>query len=100
MCYILDVNIAVGVIKVNMNPHTFNKGFNTDYSNMGGYTIGVDMGQGEDGVALYSEAHKKPSIVSKWFWIGLYKSIFGFKFSENAVEMVDSADFGSKIKNA
>lgn len=53
-----------------------------------------------DGVALYSEAHKKPSILSKWFWKGLYMSIFGFKFSENAVEMVDSTSFGSKIKNA
>lgn len=53
-----------------------------------------------DGVALFSEAHPKPRITSKWFWIGLYMSIFGFKFSKEAVELVDSTDFGSKIKIA
>ena len=53
-----------------------------------------------DGVALYSGAHKKPSILSKWFWKGLYGSIFGFKFSKNALEPADSLNFGSKIKIA
>lgn len=99
MCYILDVNIAVGVIKVNMNPHKLN-GEKSDYSVRSGFTMDTYTTQGEDGVALYSEAHKKPSILSKWFWIGLYKSIFGFKISRNALETVDSSDFGSKIKNA
>lgn len=51
-----------------------------------------------DGVALHSASHPKPSIFSKWFWKGLYGSIFGFKFSKGAVELVDSAVFGSKMK--
>lgn len=53
-----------------------------------------------DGVALYSGAHKKPSILSKWFWKGLYGSIFGFKFSRNALVVVDFDEKGNEIKIA
>ena len=93
------------LLKVNTNQklvNTLHKNIQENYSFSlrPVYVVGNEIRsrvQG-DGVALFSEAHKKPSILSKWFWKGLYGSIFGFKFSRNAVEMVDSADFGSKIK--
>lgn len=51
-----------------------------------------------DGVALYSGVHKKPSILSKWFWKGLYGSIFGFKFSRDAFVVVKFDEKGNEIK--
>ena len=76
-----------------MNLKTFEKGFRTDYSNMGGYTIGIDMGQEGDGVTLCSAVHPKPSIFSKWYWIGLYMSILGFKFNKGALEKATTVSF-------
>ena len=62
-----------------MNLKTFEKGFHTDYSNMGGYTIGIDMGQDSNKIRVGGEEVKEAWFTSTLNFLARCRSFLGFK---------------------